>query len=180
MNYKKILCGNNPPEDLYAIIEISYNSSLIKYEINKENNVLFVDRFINTPVFYPFNYGYINNTLSNDNDNLDILVITSNSILPGSVINVRPVGLLKMKDECGDDNKIISIPNYNITKEYDSIQDIFDISKNTLDKILYFFQNYKSLESNKWTEVFGWEDINIAKQEILNCILNFKKNKIIE
>ncbi len=177
MSYNKIPSGINIPNDIYVIIEIPYGHSLIKYEIDKKYDNIFVDRFIETPVFYPFNYGYINKTLCKDGDNLDVIVINTSSIITGSIINCRPIGGLNMVDESGIDNKIIAVPNYNISNEYNNINDICDISKNTLDKIYYFFENYKSLNLKKWVEIGKWFNIDKSKYLIEKSINYFNKKK---
>ncbi|QJC33484.1 inorganic diphosphatase [Enterobacteriaceae endosymbiont of Donacia clavipes] len=178
MNFKNISSGKNIPNDINVIIEISLNSNPVKYEINKKNGVLFVDRFILTPMFYPFNYGYINNTLSLDKDPLDVVVITQYPILPGSVIRCRPIGLLNMIDESGNDNKIIAVPHKKISKEYYLIKNIKDLSILLQEQIIYFFKHYKDLEKGKWCKINGWEDLKKAHEEILFSINKFKKNNI--
>ncbi len=175
MNFKNIIPGNNIPDDINVIIEISLNSSFVKYEVNNNYNLIFVDRFIKTPLLYPCNYGYINNTLSEDNDNIDVLVFCDYSLLPGVIINSRPIGVLKMVDDSGIDNKILSVPNYNITNKYDDIQDIYDLSDKYLNKIYYFFEHYKDLDNDKWTKIDGWYDVNEAKKIILNSYKKFIK-----
>ncbi len=177
MNFNNIPCGLNIPNDIFTIIEISYGSSLIKYEVNKKYNTILVDRFISTPVFYPFNYGYINKTLSNDGDSLDVVLICNYSIMTGVVIHSRPIGLLKMNDESGEDNKIIAVPNYNITSEFNDIHDISDISKLILKKIYFFFNNYKFLNKNKWTEIDNWYGIDESKKIIKKSFINYKNKK---
>ncbi len=168
--------GKNIPNDIYVIIEIPLNTCYVKYEKNKKYDSIWVDRFIKVPILYPFNYGYINNTLSDDKDPLDVLVICKYPLYINSVIHCRPIGVLKLTDELGKDNKILAIPNYNITNEYDSIQDICDISKILLNKILYFFKHYKDLEKDKWIEIDNLYDVHESKNIILNSI-NLYKNK---
>ncbi len=176
MSFKYIPSGNDLPNDIYSIIEISSGSLYpVKYELNSKYDVLFVDRFINLPISYPCNYGYINKTLSEDNDPLDVLVLSPNSLIPKSVINTRPIGLLKLIDESGKDYKILSVPNYNITNQYDNIQDINDINKQLLDQISFFFENYKHLNKNKWVINKGWGDVHKAKDYI---IFSRKKYKL--
>ncbi len=171
MNIRKIPSGIDIPNDIYVIIEISLNTSYIKYEMNEKYNVIFVDRFIKSSLIYPFNYGYINNTLSNDKDKLDVILISNYSLNINSVINSRPIGVLKLVDEKGEDNKIVAVPNYNITNIYDSIQDIFDINKLLLEKIWYFFEHYKDLDENKWSKIDNWYDVHEAKKIILKSII---------
>ncbi len=177
MNLNNIPTGIFVPDDVYVIIEIQANSISVKYEIKKKYGVIFVDRFINTPLIYPCNYGYINNTLSNDGDPLDTLVITPYPLIPYSVIHSRPIGLLKMLDESGKDSKIICVPNYDISNEYKKIKDIFDLSPYLLNKIFYFFKQYKSLEKGKWVKVDCWCNVDYAKNEILKSYKKFLNKK---
>ncbi len=174
MSFKNIPVGNNIPDDIYSIIEISSCSYPIKYEYNFKYDSLFVDRFIDVSMFYPCNYGYINETLSEDNDHLDVLVISPYPLNINTVIHCRPIGVLNLIDESGIDNKILSIPNYNVSNQYDNIQDICDIDKKILNKIIHFFENYKSLEKDKWVEIKGWKDVNEAKKLILECNDRYK------
>lgn len=170
MSLKNISSGLKIPEDIYVIIEISANSHPIKYELDKKNNILFVDRFIPTAMFYPYNYGYINNTLSLDGDPLDVMVITPYPLYPMSVIRSRPIGLLKMLDESGEDAKILAVPHNSIFKGYSHIKNIADLSKIIISQISHFFEQYKSLEENKWVKIKSWEGIEEAKNEIIISI----------
>ncbi len=175
MSFKNIPSGNDFPNDIFSIIEISSGFLYpVKYELNHKYDVLFVDRFINIPISYPCNYGYINKTLSQDNDPLDVLVMSCNSLIPYCVINTRPIGLLKLIDESGEDFKILSVPNYNISDQYNHIQDINDVSKDFLNKISFFFENYKYLDKNKWVENYGWDDVHKAKDYIISSYKRYK------
>ncbi|QJC31852.1 inorganic diphosphatase [Enterobacteriaceae endosymbiont of Donacia tomentosa] len=178
MNLQKIPSGNDLPNNINVIIEISLNSNPVKYEMNKKYGILFVDRFLSTPMFYPCNYGFINKTLSLDGDPLDVLVITNYPIISGSVIQCRPIGLLNMLDESGEDNKIIAVPYYKISQEYNLIKDIKDISITLKKQITHFFKHYKDLEEKKWCKINSWENIKRAKEEILLSIDRFKNSKL--
>ncbi|ANZ22330.1 inorganic pyrophosphatase [Buchnera aphidicola (Diuraphis noxia)] len=167
MNFKKVIAGNDIPNDIYVIIEIPLNSSPIKYEIDKESGVLFVDRFISTPMFYPCNYGYINQTLSLDGDPLDVLVPSYYPIQSNCVIHCKPIGILKMCDESGSDDKIIAVPSSKICIEYEYINNISDISTLLKNQISHFFEHYKKLEKRKWVKIIGWGDCQDAKSEII-------------
>ncbi|VAX76999.1 Inorganic pyrophosphatase [Serratia symbiotica] len=162
-----IPAGKELPEDIYVIIEISANANPIKYEINKETGALFVDRFITTSMFYPCNYGYINQTLSLDGDPVDVLVPSPYPLRPVSVIRCRPIGVLKMTDEAGEDKKIIAVPHHRVTKHYDHIKDVSDLPEMLRANIVHFFENYKDLETDKWVKVEGWADASAAKAEII-------------
>ncbi|MEJ5172737.1 MAG: inorganic diphosphatase [Hydrogenothermaceae bacterium] len=175
MDLKKIPAGKNPPEDIYVVIEIPQGSS-IKYEVDKESGAVFVDRFLFTAMYYPFNYGFIPNTLADDGDPTDVLVISREPVVPGSVIRARPIGMLEMEDEEGIDTKIIAVPVSKLDNSYDSIKEITDLPQATLNKIKHFFEHYKELESGKWVKVKSFKDSNSAKEDILKSIENFKKS----
>ncbi len=167
MSLNSVPAGIKLPDDIYVVIEISANATPIKYEVDKDSGVLFVDRFMTAPMFYPCNYGYINDTLSLDGDAIDVLVPTPQPLQPGSVIRCRPVAVLKMTDESGEDAKIIAVPHASLTSEYDHIHDVEHLSDLLKAQISQFFERYKELEPNKWVKVAGWGDINDARQEIL-------------
>lgn len=178
MNFNNIPAGVNVPHDIYVIIEISANSNNpIKYEINKEMGAVFVDRFISTPMFYPCNYGYINHTLSLDGDPIDVLVPTPYPLQSGCIIRCQPIGILKMIDESGQDYKIIAVPHKNISQQYTSIQDIDDLPILLRNQINHFFENYKTLETGKWTKIENWEHSETAKIEIINAYQRFRNKK---
>lgn len=162
MSYNSIPAGNSAPEDINVIIEIPANSSPVKYEVDKDIDALVVDRFMPAPMFYPANYGYIPNTLADDGDPLDVLVITPYPVLAGSVIRSRPVAVLKMADEAGQDEKIVAIPHGKLTTMYDDIQDVGDLPPLVKDQINHFFENYKKLEKGKWVKIEEWADKNTA------------------
>ena len=165
MGFAKVSAGKDLPNDINVIIEIPAESSPVKYEIEKEEDAIFVDRFMAAPMFYPANYGYINNTLADDGDALDVLVITPYPVIPGSVIRARPVGILYMTDEAGEDAKLIAVPHEKLSKAYNHIQDLSDLPALDLARIKHFFENYKGLEEGKWVKVEEWGDA-AAKQAI--------------
>jgi inorganic pyrophosphatase len=163
MSFKEIPAGENIPNDIYAIIEIPANSSPIKYEVNKDFNALMVDRFMATPMFYPANYGFINKTLADDGDPLDVLVITPHPIVPGSVIRCRPIGMLNMSDEKGQDEKVIAVPEDKLCSNYHSVQEYSDLPEMLIKQIEHFFENYKDLEQGKWVKIENWENAETAR-----------------
>ncbi|TOJ21795.1 inorganic diphosphatase [Vibrio parahaemolyticus] len=167
MSLNHVPAGKSLPEDIYVVIEIPANADPIKYEVDKDSGAVFVDRFMSAPMFYPRNYGYVNNTLSLDGDPVDVLVPTPYPLMPGSVIRCRPVGVLKMTDESGEDAKVVAVPHSKISKEYEHIQDVGDIPELLKAQITHFFERYKELESGKWVKVDGWADVEAAKAEIL-------------
>ncbi|HDR1266803.1 TPA: inorganic diphosphatase, partial [Pasteurella multocida] len=147
MGLETVPAGKALPDDIYVVIEIPANSDPIKYEVDKESGALFVDRFMATAMFYPANYGYVNNTLSLDGDPVDVLVPTPYPLQPGSVIRCRPVGVLKMTDEAGSDAKVVAVPHSKLTKEYDHIKDVNDLPALLKAQIQHFFESYKALEA---------------------------------
>ncbi|WP_410678068.1 inorganic diphosphatase [Avibacterium paragallinarum] len=175
MGLETVPAGKELPDDIYVVIEIPANSDPIKYEVDKETGTLFVDRFMATAMFYPANYGYINHTLSLDGDPVDVLVPTPYPLQPGSVIRCRPVGVLKMTDESGQDAKVIAVPHSKLSKEYDHIKDVNDLPALLKAQIQHFFESYKALEAGKWVKVDGWEDVEAARREILDSFERAKK-----
>ena len=166
MSLNNVPAGDKLPEEVNVIIEIPANADPIKYEVDKDTGTVWVDRFMSTPMFYPCNYGFVNDTLSLDGDPVDVLVPTPFPLLPGSVITCRPVGVLQMTDEKGEDAKIVAVPTSDLTKEYDAIKDVNDLPELLKAQITHFFERYKELESGKWVKVEGWADAKAAKDEI--------------
>ncbi|MFW0072819.1 MAG: inorganic diphosphatase [Coxiella-like endosymbiont] len=151
--------------DFNVIIEISANGGEVKYEYDKELQILTVDRFMLTSMRYPCNYGFVPSTLGEDGDPLDVLVLTPAPIQPGTLIRVRAVGMMKMEDESGNDSKILAVPLVKACREYEYIQSLKDVSPLLLDNIACFFEHYKELEPNKWAKVKGWFEKSEAKEE---------------
>ncbi|MEH6443649.1 MAG: inorganic diphosphatase [Oceanospirillaceae bacterium] len=176
MSFAKISAGKDLPNDINVIIEIPAESSPVKYEIEKDQDAIFVDRFMAAPMFYPANYGYINNTLADDGDALDVLVITPYPVIPGSVIRARPVGILNMTDEAGEDAKLIAVPHEKLSKAYGHIQDIEDIPALDLARIKHFFENYKGLEEGKWVKVEEWGNAAQAKAAIQASVIAYENS----
>jgi inorganic pyrophosphatase len=170
MRIDAIAIGKNPPEDVNVIIEVAIGGEPIKYEMDKEAGTLVVDRFLYTPMRYPGNYGFVPHTLSDDGDPIDVLVANTRPIVPGAVINVRPVGVLKMMDESGGDEKIIAVPSPKLTQRYVNVHNYTDMPSITLEQIQHFFEHYKDLEPNKWVKLLGWGDAVEAKALILDAI----------
>ena len=162
--------GINPPDDVNVIIEVPIGGEPIKYELHKESGTLQVDRFLYTPMRYPGNYGFIPHTLSEDGDPIDVLVCNTRTIVPGAVINCRPIGVLDMEDDGGRDEKILAVPSSNISLRYDSINSVNDLPTITVQQIQHFFEHYKDLEPDKWVKVLGLYDADIAKKLILESI----------
>ena len=170
MRLDAITIGKNPPEDVNVIIEVAIGGEPIKYEMDKEAGTLVVDRFLYTPMRYPGNYGFVPHTLSDDGDPIDVLVANTRPIIPGAVINVRPVGVLKMMDESGGDEKIIAVPSPRLTQRYTNVHNYTDLPAITLEQIRHFFEHYKDLEPGKWVKVETWGDAAEAKALIVDAI----------
>lgn len=175
MRIDAISIGNNPPEDVNVIIEVPIGGEPIKYEMDKAAGTLVVDRFLHTPMRYPGNYGFVPHTLSEDGDPIDVLVANTRPIVPGAVINVRPVGVLKMQDEAGGDEKVLAVPVPKLTKRYAQVTNYTDMPEITLQQIRHFFEHYKDLEPGKWVKVLGWGDAAEAKRMIAEAIERAKK-----
>lgn len=169
MSFNSIPAGREIPDDIYVVIEIPANSEPVKYEIEKDYDAVFVDRFMTAPMFYPANYGYINQTLADDGDPLDVLVVTPYPVATGSVIRCRPIGILNMTDEAGEDAKLVAVPHDKLSKEYRHVKEIGDLPQLLVNQIKHFFENYKTLEEGKWVKVEDWADSNAAKQAILTA-----------
>ena len=174
MSFSSVPAGKNLPEDIYVIIEIPANASPIKYEVDKDMDAILVDRFMATPMFYPANYGYINQTLADDGDPLDVLVVTPYPVIPGSVIRCRTVGMLNMSDESGRDEKLIAVPHDKLSTIYKDVKEYTDLPALLLQQIEHFFENYKDLEPGKWVKIDGWEGSEAAKEVIKKSAANYK------
>ena len=166
MRLEAIRTGNNPPEDVNVVIEVPIGGEPIKYEMDKEAGTLVVDRFLYTSMRYPGNYGFIPHTLSGDGDPCDVLVANTRAIAPGAVINVRPVGVLVMEDDAGEDEKIVAVPSAKLTRRYEKVATYTDLPEITIQQIEHFFAHYKDLEPGKWVRIIRWGDAEEAKRLI--------------
>jgi inorganic pyrophosphatase len=174
MRIDAVPTGKNPPEDINVIIEVPVGGEPIKYEMDKASGTLFVDRFLYTPMHYPGNYGFVPHTLSADGDPIDVLVCNTRAIVPGAVMNCRPVGVLVMEDDGGGDEKVIAVPSLKLTRRYEKINTYTDLPEITLQQIQHFFEHYKDLEPGKWVKVHHWGDANEAKRLITESISRYK------
>ena len=170
MNIDAIAIGNNPPEDINVIIEVPIGGEPIKYELDKASNTLFVDRFLYTSMRYPGNYGFVPHTLCDDGDPLDVMVMNSRPVIPGGIIRCRPIGVLLMEDEHGQDEKIIALPVSKLTPVYDHIKDVSDMAELEIKKVEHFFAHYKDLEPGKWARIEGVAGLDAAKKAINDTI----------
>ncbi len=178
MNLDRVTSGKDIPHDINVIIEIPSHSDPVKYEVDKETGAMFVDRFMNTAMHYPCNYGYIPHTLSEDGDPVDVLVVTPVPLISGSVIRCRPIGMLKMTDEAGPDAKLLAVPVDKLCSLYRHVQKAEDMPPLLIAQIAHFFEHYKDLEPNKWVKVEGWVDGNAAKAEILAGVERYTNAKV--
>ena len=171
MDISKLSIGKNPPEEVNVIIEVPMGGDPVKYEFDKDAGAIIVDRMLHTPMFYPCNYGFIPHTLADDGDPTDVLVVCQMPLVPGCVIAVRPVGVLRMEDDGGIDEKVLAVPVTKLNPYYKNIQEHTDLPQILLDQIKHFFEHYKDLEPNKWVKVQGWEGSESAKKIIEASIL---------
>jgi inorganic pyrophosphatase len=176
MNIEHISVGNDPPNEVNALIEVPIGGEPIKYELDKKAGVLFVDRFLYTSMRYPGNYGFIPHTLSEDGDPLDVLVANTRPIFPGAIIAVRPIGILRMADEAGEDEKIVAVPTTKLTNRYAKIENYTDLPEIVTQQIEHFFSHYKDLEPGKWVKCRGWGNADDAKQIIREAIERAKRD----
>lgn len=170
MGLGSVPTGNNPPEEINVVIEIPKDSEPVKYEVDKQSGAIFVDRILSTPMRYPCNYGYVPHTLCGDGDPADVLVVLPLPLVPGSVIRCRPVGVLRMSDEAGSDEKLLAVPVDKVFSGYAHINDIAQVSGHWLERIGHFFEHYKDLEKGKWVKLDGWGGAQEAKQILLQAI----------
>ena len=171
----RVGAGRNLPEEFNVIIEIPAHSDPVKYEVDKETGALFVDRFMNTAMHYPCNYGYIPQTLCEDGDPLDVLVVAPLPVISGCVVRCRPLGVLKMTDEKGGDAKVLAVPIKQECSLYDHIESVEQMSKNQLSQIAHFFQHYKDLDMGKWARIDGWGNAEEAKAEVLRSVERYNQ-----
>jgi inorganic pyrophosphatase len=170
MRIEAIEIGDNPPDDVNVIIEVPVGGQPIKYEMDKKAGTLVVDRFLYTSMTYPGNYGFVPHTLSGDGDPIDVLVCNTRQLIPGCVINVRPIGVLIMEDNAGQDEKVIAVPSPHLTRRYEKVRNYTDLPEISLMQIEHFFEHYKDLESGKWVKIGSWRDADHAKQMIVEAI----------
>ena len=165
--------GRDVPNEINVVIEIPKDADPVKYEVDKATGAIFVDRILSTPMRYPCNYGYIPHTLSGDGDPADVLVVMPIPLIPGSVIRCRTVGMLKMRDEAGEDTKIVAVPISKVFPAYDAVQHVDDLPMLTKDRIQHFFEHYKDLEKGKWVKFDGWGGADDARAEIMSSVARY-------
>lgn len=166
----EIPIGEDPPWDINVIIEVPFGREPVKYEMDKKSGALYVDRVMHTAMRYPCNYGFVPHTLSEDGDPIDVLVASPVEFLSGCIVRCRPVGVLKMTDEKGADEKVLAVPVDALNPYYKDVKQYTDLPKILLTQISHFFSHYKDLESGKWAEVEGWEGAEHAAELIEEAI----------
>ncbi|CAG0878736.1 unnamed protein product [Cyprideis torosa] len=174
MNISEISVGKDAPDEINVIIEIPQHGGPIKYEVDKDSGALLVDRFMGTAMYYPANYGFVPHTLSEDDDPIDVLVVTPVPLAASAVIACRPIGMLQMTDESGVDAKVVAVPIDKLTPLYKDVTEMEDLPASLLAAIKHFFEQYKANEPGKWVKVDGWADAATAKKEILASIERMK------
>ncbi|MBK7658728.1 MAG: inorganic diphosphatase [Betaproteobacteria bacterium] len=174
MSLNRVTAGKDVPNDFNVIIEIPAHADPIKFEVDKETGALFVDRFVQTSMHYPCNYGYIPQTLSDDGDPADVLVLSPFALIPGVVVRCRPIGMLKMTDEAGGDTKLLAVPIDKLTPLYRNIETPRDLPEVMIAQITHFFGHYKDLEPGKWVRIEGWVGPEEAKAEILLSVKRYE------
>ena len=170
MRIDAVSIGQNPPYDINVIIEVPLGGDPVKYEMDKASGALVVDRFLHSPMYYPCNYGFVPHTLSDDGDPVDILVAGRVPVVPGAIVRSRPVGVLVMKDEKGEDEKILAVPHDDLSPFYTDVSSYRDLPKILIDQIAHFFDHYKDLESGKWVEIVRWGEAEEALEYIREAI----------
>ena len=175
MSLLQIASGRDVPNEVNVIIEIPAHGEPVKYEVDKASGALFVDRFMTTAMYYPANYGYIPQTLSEDGDPVDVLVVTPVPLISGAVVRCRVVGMLKMTDEAGVDAKLLAVPISKLSKLYQHVQTYQDLPQPLLASLEHFFEHYKDLEEGKWVSIDGWDGVDAAHREIMSSISRYQQ-----
>ncbi len=170
MGLQAVPVGKDVPNNVNVIIEIPMHSPAVKYEVDKESGALFLNRMLKTAMHYPCNYGYIPHTLCGDGDPTDVMVVMPVPINYGAVVTCRPVGMLRMEDEAGEDAKILAVPTEDVTGLYRNVRGLHDVDELLRMQITHFFDHYKDLETGKWVNISGWEDAEAARKEILESV----------
>lgn len=173
MSLDRVPAGTKLPDEFNVIIEIPMNADPVKYEVDKHTGAVFVDRFMLTAMHYPCNYGYIPQTLSDDGDPVDVLVMTPFPIQVGAVVSCRALGLLKMEDEAGGDAKLLAVPIDKLYPAYTRLRSVDDVSLELRGQIQHFFEHYKDLEKGKWVKIQGWEGPEAAAREIMDSAARY-------
>lgn len=172
MDMKKLGSGKDPAKGLVNVfVEIPKDSN-IKYELDKESGAIMVDRFLYTAMSYPFNYGFVPNTLADDGDPLDVLVLSEYAVQSGTVMPSVVIGMLEMEDEAGIDTKILAVPTKKVDPLFGEFNDMDDVPQAIKNKLKHFFENYKTLEPGKWVKIKDWKGKDAALVELKKSMTN--------
>ena len=177
MNIDLIPTGSNPPHELNVVIEVPVGGEPVKYEFDKKSGALFVDRILHTPMRYPANYGFVPHTLSPDGDPLDALVVARSPFIPGCVVRARPIAVLKLEDEHGGDEKLLTVPADATFPYYAKVGEKDDLPEIVMQQIEHFFTHYKDLEPKKWVRMGSWGDAEDARRVVVEAIELAAKKK---
>jgi inorganic pyrophosphatase len=177
MRIEAIPIGYHPPHDINVVVEVPIGGEPVKYEMDKASGTLFVDRMLYTAMRYPGNYGFVPQTLSEDGDPIDVLIANQRPLIPGCVINCRPVGVLRMRDEKGGDEKLLAVPSAKVTTRYEKVTSYRDLPEILIRQIAHFFERYKDLEDGKWVRIERWGDDHEAREMIDQAIARAKQKK---
>lgn len=169
MNLKKLADQKMTPDNFIAVIEIPMGSN-IKYELDKETETIFVDRFAFTSMGYPLNYGFVPGTMANDGDPVDVLVLTSTAVAPGCAVKCKVIGMLVMEDEAGMDEKLLAVPLPKVDTFSAHIESLDDVTEAVKNKIKHFFERYKELEPGKWVKVKDWKSREEAEKYLADAL----------
>ncbi len=178
MSLQQVPAGRNLPDDINVIVEVPMNSPAIKYEVDKDSGAIFVDRLLRTAMYYPCNYGYVPHTLCGDGDPLDVLVVLPLPMVPGTVMRCRPIGVLQMKDEAGEDSKVVAVPVDEVSGMYRDIKSVEELDERLLDQIAHFFEHYKDLEPNKWVRTGDWKNVEVARKEVMDSVALYQAQPV--
>jgi inorganic pyrophosphatase len=170
MNIDLIPAGDQVPERINVIIEVPLGGEPVKYEFDKKSGAIFVDRILHTSMRYPANYGFVPQTLGEDGDPLDALVLAHSPLISGCVIRVRPVGVLLMDDDKGGDEKLITVPVDSTFPYFADVDEADDLPPIVKQQIEHFFMHYKDLEPGKWAKLNGWGNRETAERLIVEAI----------
>lgn len=177
MDVSKISRGKNPPDEVNVIIEVPMGGEPVKYELDKDSGALFVDRILFTPMRYPGNYGFVPHTLSDDGDPIDVLVLNDRPFVPGCVLPCRPIGVLVMEDDAGQDEKVVAVPTSKMTRQYETVKTAADMPEILLKQVEHFFEHYKDLEPGKWVKIHNWGDVEHARKMIREAVERYENDK---
>jgi inorganic pyrophosphatase len=170
MDITKLKTGKNPEKgEINVFIEIPMNSN-IKYELDKDSGIVVVDRFLHTAMNFPTNYGFVPNTLAEDGDPLDVMVLSDYAVAPGTVIPSVVIGMLEMEDEAGIDTKILAVPSVKIDPLYGTYKDASEIPTAIKNRMKHFYENYKTLEPGKWVKLKEWKGKETALKAVKKAL----------